>query len=330
VPVPIPYQDQPNPSVLNPELDSFTLLGRATASVNESDLIVSDRRIADFRDFYAQVMVYPASGQGNLGTERPFVWFNDDHPAAYEASHRAHLIVADSPAASESPTIEHVKDQDRLCLVPPTASNFQVGAADVFAAWLHFQCMDTDNQYRITEYWTLGESTYTGTNKHPRHGQMIAQYIGAVANKRIQKIQLSFGGNGRLGAGSSISVYGKRSPLLDFDCDYSDQRSVSTCGVWMPTQKPLFRRLVKTLIPSPGSSAFFALPDTNVDKATIRVNECWLVNETLGKSEMVGHELRVWIDTDAPGYVFLESPVGARDLASEYEYVWCVLTWARP
>lgn len=314
-----------DPSTIVPELDSFCLLCRRTASVGESELVAADGRMANYQDLFAHVMVYPAPAMGNANTERPWIRFNEESGAVYEASHRGDLIVADSPASTESPTIEHVRDATRLHLLP-SISNFLLGSADVFSAWMHIICLDSDEQYRIETHWDVGEGVFGGTNKHPRHGEMIGHYIGSVAGRRIKSVTLSFDEIGRLGSGSSISVYGKRSPLLDADWNYELDRSATTSGVWRPTDKALFRRVMKvTNLPAPGFSNTRPLPDTSFAMATMRISEAWVVDESQGISEDPGDQLGFKIDATT---LQVSSPSGGRDF-SGYDYAYVVLNWTR-
>lgn len=332
MPVAIPYTEPVDPGTITPKLDTFVLLGRATASVNESVLSVSCPRAASFKEFFVSVMIYPAAGVGNLATERPIVYFNDDRSLGYEVSYRSFKDVADTPASTEAPTAENVKDQGQLALLP-SLSNYLVQAADMFNCWMFFTSLDAENRYHIDGHWALGEPVYTGTNKHPRHGRFVAKYVGATAGARISKMHLEFSAAtrlGGLGAGSQISVYGKRSPLLDQDWDYSYTKSGSTNAVWMPTQKAMFRRTFSFVVPAPGSPVFYPLPDTSFDPATVRVTELWMYNPVTGVSETCGPDLQVYIGTTSPYYLTFYSPPAGRDLTIDYFFGYAVVTWARP
>lgn len=306
------------------EFDSIINLDRAIAGSKQTEMICEDPRLADFPVFYANVRVNP--DPSDAMTNRVALVFNDDTLPVYEASHRAHLIVADSPAATESPTIEHVRDAGSLYLTP-NLSNFKLAAADVFDCWIQVMQQDAKEKYRFLCWWTLGESTYTGTNKHPRYGFVTGHYCGSVAGKAIAKVTARFGDTGRMAAGSLLSIYGTESALLSPSWIYSEGESWSTSAVWVPTAKPLFRRVLKvTNIPAPGFSNTRAIPDTNLNVLTARLEEAWVVDESLGISEDPGDQLGFKIDATM---LQVSSPSGGRDF-SGYDYAYVVFHFARP
>ncbi len=308
-------------------LDSYNLIARRVAAVGESEIVLTDSRMANHRQLFVNVMVYPAPNAGNQGTEVPFLWFNLDRSAAYEGMHRAYVNTADSPPSTEEATSWHHTNAPRLRLVPGGSSAFVLAAGEVFTSWMFLEQQDAVEQYRIHEWWAIGESVSGGTNKHPRYGHLAGQYIGSVAGKKISTIGLVLAPWGRMGQGSELSVYGLRTPLLDGSFDYNDQKSASTTGMWAPTSKAMFRRVMKVSpLPIPGSTQPFSLADTSFNIGTMNIAEVWIVDESEGISEAPSQGIAFSISGTM---LNVASASGGKDW-SGYDYAYVVLTWARP
>lgn len=308
------------------DFDSLVALDRCVAAQGQTDLVCQNAKLALQPTLYAFLRITPAPG--GTFTERPNIVLNFDGGAVYEASHRAFLTVADSPGATEAPTIHHSRDRGVLMLTPDV-SNFYVAAADVFEARIVMIQQDAPEKYRLLCHWTLGESVSGGTNKHPRWGLVTGHYCGSVAGRAVSSVTARLGGAGGMASGSHLTVYGTESALLSPSHIYDLDESWSTSGIWRPTptDKAMFRRVMKIEgLPSPGTAEVYALPDTNLSVRTARIQEVWIVDESAGESEDPGDSLGFSITGTQ---LTVASPSGARDF-SGYDYAYVVLHFARP
>jgi len=249
--------------------DGVTFVNRDVAALDDNSLQILDGRIPTHPWFTLNVAIWPSANDAL--NNRPHLRFNNDSGARYEASFRAFVNTSDSPPATEAPSINHVKDQTEMPLLPVDAA-FNLSSTDmVYTARIDVMRMDAIEEYRVFCHWSRGRSS---ASIHPRHGFMVGNWIG-IGTKGISGIDVYLGTSGKMAAGAYLEGYGMQSSVLGGGYVYKSGE-LPTGKIWVDG-RPMYRDVFTSLtLPSPGNSTNFTLPTTAFDMPTSRLTEFWV------------------------------------------------------
>lgn len=285
--------------------DGVTFVDQDYAADLDGSLRIQDGRLAGHPWFTIHCAIWPHSTDNF--THRPFLRFNQDSGARYEASFRAYLNVSDTPPATEAPATNHLKDQTELPLLPADAA-FNLTASDmIFTARIDVMQLDAKEKYRVKVKWARGTSS---PSVHPRHGRMVGHWIG-TGTKGIDTVDVFLGTSGKMKAGSYLIGHGLQSSILGGGFVYKTAE-LPTGKNWVDG-RPVYRYVFTDLsLPAAGSGTSRILPIADADVSTCRMVELWGHKASPLESKKL-HDLRVKFTATQ---VFFDSPSGGTDWSS--------------
>lgn len=259
-------------------MSGINLIGQKTALAADASMRVEDARLPYLDHIRCEAVIWPDSTDGFNNV--PYWQFKGESGTVYNRSFRHFTSVAEPGAGTETPSRVVQAAGTELYAAPNTAA-YQLTAVDVVCvATLDLWKLTNEGIYRALGMFSVGPAD-TAAGKLPVFGTVWGNFKSATPSAGIDKIDIFLGAAGKMGAGSSLAVYGLDEAIAGGDLYSTDERP--TRRFWLDGSQ-IYTKTIDlfdgpspiSALPSPGASLTVAHGISGLRLETAHIVKGWM------------------------------------------------------